>query len=148
MNLEVFDIIVFITGGILGLIIGLSTRNTARKNTLVGQEKTFSSPERSLQQEMDRRQVLVDDFFLNTEENLATLDKHFQQLKHKLVDGAKQLSSTDPVQRSQDDMIDEYSLKTPEPPKDYSADTSTGTLREDFGLRLQNPIVPEPQRNM
>ena len=137
MNLEVFDIIIFITGAALGLIIGL----ILKKGNLNATKKTTNGthiPSEAVQFEVERKQTEIDDFFTEANEKFIVAEKAVLELKRQLSTGTNALATSKVASESLNSPetgSTETEEKTPEePPKDYSIDTS-GTLSEDFGLQ-------------
>ncbi len=137
MNLEVFDIIIFITGAALGLIVGLTVKK--------GQQSASNTPNQAnltteaMKFEAERKQAELDDFFSQTNEKLLSTEKVISELKQQIATGASSLASIEI--ESKDTPIkedNEESIATPaEPPKDYSSNTS-GTLSEGFGFKAES----------
>jgi len=139
MNLEVFDIIIFITGGVLGLIIGLTVKKSQHSTTNTT-TNTQASTE-TMQFEAERKQAAIDDFFTDASEKLISTEKAISELKLKLSTGASSLATTQAINSSQPTVTAEEinnNTETPaEPPKDYSTNAS-GTLSENFGLQAES----------
>ncbi|MBJ7537728.1 DUF1043 domain-containing protein [Marinomonas transparens] len=137
MNLEEFNIIVFVTGIILGGAISLAFKSLTSKNTNkqpISNSGTVSI--KSLQQELDKKQVIIDNFFADSNEQLTMVEKRLAELRTNLESGAGQISNINITKRT-------ASIETPdtdsivfEPPRDYAlkTDKEQGTLSEKFGL--------------
>ncbi|REG81783.1 DUF1043 family protein [Marinomonas pollencensis] len=148
MNLEEFNVIVFVTGAIVGFAIALALKSITSKST----EKDSSSSSnaitiKSLQQELDKKQVIIDNFFSDSNEHLLTAEKRLAELRKNLSSGASQLSHIDiPASiNSQSTNVVEEDIT--EPPRDYAlkSDAEQGMLSEDFGLK-NKPESVEPTR--
>ncbi|MDB4837963.1 DUF1043 domain-containing protein [Marinomonas sp.] len=149
MNLEEFNIIIFITGVIFGCIAtsafkNLASKNTKKSNNLPSDIVTMTS----LQQEIDSKQVVIDNFFNESNEQVAALEKQLTTLKSSLTDNAKALNvsiesnlieSTEPVEAANTTM----------PPLDYApkAEETPGMLSETFGLDGKDSEL-EPKRGL
>ncbi len=149
MNLEEFNIIVFVTGAIVGFAIALVLRSITSKST----EKESSSSSnaitiKSLQQELDKKQVIIDNFFSDSNEHLLTAEKRLAELRKNLSSGASQLSHIDiPVSINPQSTPVAAEEDITEPPRDYALkdDAEQGMLSEDFGLK-NKPESLEPTR--
>ena len=148
MNLEEFNVIVFVTGAIVGFAIALVLKSITSKST----EKDSSSSSnaitiKSLQQELDKKQVIIDNFFSDSNEHLLTAEKRLAELRKNLSSGASQLSHIDiPASiNPQNTSVVEEDIT--EPPRDYAlkSDSEQGMLSEDFGLK-NKPESLEPTR--
>ncbi|MFT2109794.1 ZapG family protein [Marinomonas sp. 2405UD68-3] len=139
MNLEVFDIIIFITGGVLGLIIGLTVKKGQPSST----NATTSTPQstEAMQFDTERKQAIIDDFFTDATEKLISTEKAIAELKQQISVGASTLATSQIINKTQSATVEEGNkgeVATPaEPPKDYSTNAS-GTLSENFGLQSKN----------
>lgn len=151
MNLEEFNIIIFITGIIIGCVATLALKSYSAKNN---SKKADSSSNiitmKSLQQELDSKQVIIDNFFTDSNEHLMSAEKRLADLRNTLADNATQLSNIK-IERStassnNTDTIEPASF---EPPRDYALknDKEPGTLSESFGLDDRN-IDLEPKRTI
>lgn len=150
MNLEEFNIIVFITGIILGSIITLAIKNLTAK----GAKKASSSDIvtiRSLQQELESKQLVIDNFFMDSNEKLTFVEKHIAGLRSTLAENAKQISSVainhtnnsaSQSEAEQTEIADSFSA-----PRDYAPkeDKELGMLSEEFGLNNKDTDY-EPKR--
>jgi uncharacterized membrane-anchored protein YhcB (DUF1043 family) len=152
MNLEEFNIIIFITGIILGCITTLAVKNFMAKST----KKTVSSSDmvtiQSLQQELDKKQVIIDNFFIDSNEKLTFVEKHISSLRNTLADNAKQISNVTIESKSNttDHETDTSESSTPvAPPRDYALkkDKEPGMLSEQFGLSNKDSEL-EPKRTI
>ncbi|WP_191603080.1 ZapG family protein [Marinomonas algicola] len=150
MNLEVFDIIIFISGVALGIIAGLAIKKgnqSATKSSINGAQSSVDS----IQFEIERKQSEIDTFFTETNEKLLSTEKAMRNLKQQLASGAASLATSNMITQSIDtDSTESNSIdnNTPaEPPKDYSINAS-GTLSEDFGLQSKdNEAQEQPLRS-
>lgn len=144
MELEVFDIIVFVTGIIVGFGGALIFRAFSKKNALDKHQSAGATIE-ALQHEMDRRQVLADDHFLQLHGHLAAAEKKLAEARKAVFEGAATLSTVqlDKNDQSADASEDDSDISAP--PRDY-ADYATGggTLSENYGLH--KPAEDEPKR--
>ncbi|ADZ91048.1 ZapG family protein [Marinomonas mediterranea] len=149
MNLEVFDIIVFLTGAVLGFIIAIVAKNVSQKgaqNRAASKGLTIDS----VQQELDRKQVMVDDYFTATNEQLIMLEKRVSELRKSITKGAEHLSTaTISAQPTSIDESDVEKVAEAQPPKDYASkeDSAEGMLTEGYGLKPQ-PSELEPNRSI
>lgn len=154
MNLEVFDVIVFVTGAAIGLIVGLSIKGAAGKwlgGTSEQNPSEYSgfTPD-SLQNELDRKQVMIDDFFNETNVTLKQTERLMASLRNKLASGAQQLSSIElPSVRIDEGSAHSSNEQPIEPPKDYALkrdQQDSGTLSEGYGLNKadeESKLKPE-----
>ncbi|WOD07100.1 DUF1043 domain-containing protein [Marinomonas sp. GJ51-6] len=149
MNLEEFNIIIFITGIILGSVITLAIKNFTAKNT-----KKASSSDlvtiRSLQQELESKQVIIDNFFMDSNEKLNFIEKHMASLRSTFAENAKQISSViiDPKSGTENGEINQpEATDAVAPPRDYALkkDKEPGMLSEEFGLNDKDTDY-EPKR--
>ncbi|MEL0613420.1 ZapG family protein [Marinomonas arenicola] len=148
MNLEEFNVIVFVTGAIVGFAIALVLKSITSKST----EKDSSSSSnaitiKSLQQELDKKQVIIDNFFSDSNEHLLTAEKRLAELRKNLSSGASQLSHIDIPASINPQSTSAVEEDITEPPRDYAlkSDTEQGMLSEDFGLK-NKPESLEPTR--
>ncbi|MGO3343919.1 MAG: ZapG family protein [Marinomonas sp.] len=149
MNLEEFNIIVFVTGAIVGFAIALVLKSILSKNA----EKASSSRQdaitiNSLQQELDQKQVIIDNFFSDNNELLLATEKRLAELRKTLSEGASQLSQIEipaTITITQNQTATEKEVT--EPPRDYALtkDAEPDTLSEEFGLKSK-PENLEPNR--
>jgi uncharacterized protein len=150
MNFEVFDIIVFASGAVIGFAICFIFKNNLNKNTSSHSLSHNSETSiESLQQEMDRKHVATEDFFLEANETLKAAEKKLADLRGQLVSNAKSLTQLELSKSTltQEHITSDTSPELAEPPKDYSTNFSHGTLSEGFGLKtdLQDE---EPKRTI
>ncbi len=121
MNLEVFNIIVFfigiITGFISALILKIITFKGAKSNNM-SNSNTITI--KSLQKEIDEKQVFIDDFFSDSSMNLLAAERHIAELRTSISNGASQLSHVQVP--SVPNTIQESSKEDflSEPPRDYA----------------------------
>ncbi|WP_421852983.1 ZapG family protein [Marinomonas sp.] len=151
MNLEEFNIIIFITGIIIGCVATLALKSYSAKNN---SKKTDSSSNiitmKSLQQELDNKQVIIDNFFTDSNEHLMSVEKRLTELRNTLADNASQLSNVK-IERSitETNNSDTVEAESFEPPRDYALkkDKEPGMLSEKFGFNDKN-IDIEPKRTI
>ncbi|TDO99901.1 ZapG family protein [Marinomonas balearica] len=148
MNLEVFDIIVFLTGAALGFIVAIIAKNISQKgaqNRATSQGLTVNS----IQQELDRKQVMVDDYFTATNEQLIMLEKRVSELRKSITTGAEHLSATTISAQPKSSEPDEEIPVVAQPPKDYASkeERSEGMLTEGYGLKTKSSEL-EPTRSV
>ena len=150
MNLEEFNIIIFITGIIIGCVATLALKSYSAKNN---SKKAGSSSNiitmKSLQQELDSKQVIIDNFFTDSNEQLMSVEKRLADLRNSLADNASQLSNIK-VEKSTTNNADTTEEHTfTEPPRDYALkkDKEPGMLSETFGFDERN-IDIEPKRTI
>ena len=151
MNLEEFNIIIFITGIIIGCVATLALKSYSAKNN---SKKMNSSSNivtmKSLQQELDSKQVMIDNFFTDSNEHLMSVEKRLTDLRNALADNASQLSNIK-IERSTTsaDSSDTIEAESFEPPRDYALkkDKEPGMLSETFGFN-DNNIDIEPKRTI
>jgi uncharacterized membrane-anchored protein YhcB (DUF1043 family) len=151
MNLEEFNIIIFITGIIVGCVATLALKSYSAKNN---SKKVNTSSNiitmKSLQQELDSKQVIIDNFFTDSNEHLMSAEKRLADLRNALADNATQLSNIT-IERSTTASNNAETLEpTPfEPPRDYALkkDKEPGMLSEAFGFDDKN-IDIEPKRTI
>ncbi|AEF55001.1 ZapG family protein [Marinomonas posidonica] len=148
MNLEEFNVIVFITGIIVGSIATYSIKNLLAKNNTKQSDTTNNLVTmKSLQQELDNKQVIIDNFFADSNEQILMIEKRLTELKNNLASNASQLSNVKvnvaPTSQSFEENI------SAEPPRDYALkkEQDQGMLSEAFGLN--NPETElEPKRGI
>ncbi|ETX11775.1 hypothetical protein MUS1_07470 [Marinomonas ushuaiensis DSM 15871] len=145
MNLEEFNIIIFITGIIIGCIAcyALKRLNAKRVNEQINSNSNVVTM-KSLQQELDSKQVIIDNFFFDSNEQLMAIEKRLESLRNNLADNSKQLSNV--VIEKSTSKVDE--LETPDtaaPPRDYAlkTDKEPGMLSETFGLGEKEDLEPK-----
>lgn len=136
MNLETLNIVIFILGIAIGLAAGLYIRKN--KSQSVSTQSTGISVA-ALQQEIDRKQIIIDSFFEETNDTLTQTERLVSRLRNHLAAGASELSSTPVATSSQPEQkkaIDDNA--TFEPPRDYApksaGDDSPGMLSEEYGF--------------
>ena len=151
MNLEEFNIIIFITGIIIGCVATLALKSYIAKNN---RKQTDSSSNiitmKTLQQELDNKQVIIDNFFADSNQHLITVEKRLAELRNCLAENASQLSNI-PVESSatgEQNQTSEFSDSV-EPPRDYALKQGEepGMLSENFGLENRAQDL-EPKRTM
>lgn len=152
MILEEFNIIVFITGVVAGFAIALILKSITTKNTKKNAvSNTNAITIKSLQEELDKKQVVIDNFFSDSNDHLLALEKRLAELRSSLSNGASQLSHVQIAPASpstpQQELANEDSLS--EPPRDYApkSDDGQGMLSEKFGLKKQAEFT-EPKRTI
>ncbi|RNF49703.1 DUF1043 family protein [Marinomonas hwangdonensis] len=151
MNLEEFNIIIFVTGIIIGGIVTLVIKNISAKNS-DKKANTHSNiiTMKTLQEELDSKQAVIDSFFTQSSEKLLAVEKNLASLRDSLAENAAQISHVviEPSDKSR-------TLQTPmdfeehSPPKDYASkqDNDTGMLSDSFGLH-DNERDLEPKRTI
>ncbi len=149
MNLEEFDIIIFITGIIFGCLATSVFKNAAAKkarNDNTSTEETLTL--KSLQAELNNRQTIIDSLFINSNEQLVIIEKRLSNLRNALSESSQQLSSVNIESSDKDEA--ESSIDTVTPPRDYAPKTAKepGMLSESFGLDGKTPEVEEPKRSL
>ncbi|RDL45788.1 DUF1043 domain-containing protein [Marinomonas piezotolerans] len=143
MELEVFDIIVFVTGIIVGLAAALIFRAVSKKAAMENHRSTGATIE-SLQHELERRQVMSDDHFLQLNTHLQAVERKLLDVRKAVNEGAATLSTVEFAKPEADtDSVPES--VTAAPPRDYATKDKTdeGMLSESFGLKTP---VEEPKR--
>ncbi|WP_417527384.1 ZapG family protein [Marinomonas shanghaiensis] len=151
MNLEEFNIIVFITGIIIGCVATLALKSFIAKNN---RKQTDSSSNiitmKTLQQELDSKQVIIDNFFTDSNQHLSTVEKRLAELRNCLAENAKQLSNVtvESSTTAEQNLSSEFSDSV-EPPRDYALKQGKepGMLSENFGLENRD-LDLEPKRTM
>ena len=151
MNLEEFNIIIFITGIIIGCVVTLALKSYRTKNK---NKQTYSSSNiitmKSLQQELDNKQVIIDNFFSDSHEHLTTVEKRVADLRNCLADNASQLSNVT-IENSATTSNAQTPETSPvtEPPRDYALknDKQPGMLSETFGMDERRADL-EPKRTI
>jgi len=151
MNLEEFDIIIFATGIVLGCIATIAVKNAAAKKTQKVSSNTDTLSLKSLQQELNDKQAIIDTLFINSNEQLVIVEKRLSNLRNTLSESSKQLShvviESDSTQKQEEasDSIDDIT-----PPRDYApkTDKEPGMLSETFGLDETKPEIEEPKRGL
>ncbi|KZN12692.1 ZapG family protein [Marinomonas sp. TW1] len=148
MNLEEFNVIVFITGIIVGAIATYSIKNLLTKSNIKQPDTTSNLVTmKSLQQELDNKQVIIDNFFADSNEQILMVEKRLAELKSNLASNASQLSNVKmdsaPASQANDENI------PTEPPRDYALKQAQdqGMLSEAFGLK-DSEIELEPKRSI
>lgn len=145
MELEVFDIIVFVTGIIVGFAGALIFRALSKKSALDKHQSAGATIE-ALQHEMDRRQVLADDHFLQLHGHLAAAEKKLADARKAVYEGAASLSTVELDRGEQETSSVNSESELSAPPRDYADKLANGegTLSENYGLH--RPTVEEPNR--
>ena len=151
MNLEEFNIIIFITGIIVGCVATLAVKSFSTKQQ---SKQTASNSNiitiKSLQQELDNKQVIIDNFFTDSNEQLTFVEKRLTELRNCLASNASQLSNvTIEVAPSTPNTNNTEKAPITEPPRDYALkkDKEPGMLSESFGLDDRN-LDLEPKRTI
>lgn len=90
MITEEFNIIIFVTGIIIGCIATLafksfSSKNSAKSSNPAANVASFQS----LQQELDKKQVMIDNFFSDSDQQLQAAEKRLAELRQNISSGAK-----------------------------------------------------------
>lgn len=153
MITEEFNIIIFVTGIIIGCIATLafksfSSKNSAKSSNPAANVASFQS----LQQELDKKQVMIDNFFSDSDQQLQAAEKRLAELRQNISSGAKQLSNitiTPPPVSSTQDAPQVEQEEVTAPPRDYAVKTADdeGMLSEKFGLPQGNEEL-EPKRTI
>tara|TARA_Y100000310_G_scaffold300584_1_gene336382 strand:- start:7 stop:450 length:444 start_codon:yes stop_codon:yes gene_type:complete len=145
MELEVFDIIVFVTGIILGFVGALAFRALSKKNAHDSHKSSGATIE-ALQQEMERRQVLADDHFLQLHAHLSAAEKKLADARKAVLEGATTLATVTLEKPESDSNSSNQQDDVTTPPRDYASKSGTdeGMLSESYGL--QRKPVEEPTR--
>jgi len=150
MNLEEFNIIIFITGIIIGCVVTLAVKGYKAKNNIT---KEYSNSSiitmKSLQQELDSKQVTIDNFFADSNEHLMSVEKRLADLRNHLANNASQLSN---IKIDSNETTDPQATNSPpatEPPRDYALKNGTqpGMLSETFGMGDRDADL-EPKRTI
>lgn len=150
MILEEFNIIVFITGVVAGFAAAFALKSITSKNAKKNAMSNSNAITiKSLQQELDKKQVFIDNFFSDSSENLLAVEKRLSELRSSISSGASQLShvKVPPAPVAPQEQAAEDSVS--EPPRDYApkGDDGQGMLSENFGLKRQ-PEYTEPKRTI
>ena len=145
MELEVFDIIVFVTGIILGFAAALIFRALGKKGAMAKHQSTGATIE-ALQNELERRQVLADDHFLQLNNHLQGVEKKLADVRKTLNEGASSLSTVEFTKPEAEPESTTESISAP--PRDYATkgQTDEGMLSENYGLHRQT--IEEPKRTI
>jgi len=149
MNLEELNIIIFITGIIVGCIASYALK---RLNAKKLNEQTNSNSSlvtmKSLQQELDNKQVIIDNFFSDSSEQLIAIEKRIESLRNNLANSSKQLSNV-VIEKSMSKADEVEIPDTVAPPRDYAlkTDKEPGMLSETFGLDDKEEAL-EPKRSI
>ncbi|MBD5771716.1 DUF1043 domain-containing protein [Marinomonas colpomeniae] len=150
MNLEEFNIIIFITGIISGCLLTLAFKNLIAKKT---KQTPKSNSElvsiKYLQQELDNKQVIIDNFISDSNEQLTSVEKRLANLRTTLSNNAKQLSNVVIEDNKTSKTDTPEPLDVAAPPKDYAlkTDKEPGMLSESFGLTEKDSDI-EPKRSI
>ncbi|MDE8603439.1 DUF1043 domain-containing protein [Marinomonas sp. RSW2] len=150
MNLEEFNIIIFITGIIIGCVVTLALKSYKARNNKQAYSSSSIITMKSLQQELDSKQVIIDNFFSDSNEHLIAVEKRLADLRNCLADNASQSSN---IKIESSSIIS--NAQTPdappvtEPPRDYALknDKQPGMLSENFGLDDRHTDL-EPKRTV
>ncbi|WP_137169858.1 DUF1043 family protein [Marinomonas sp. FW-1] len=151
MNLEEFNIIIFITGIIIGCVATLFVKSL---NTRQNKQATSNSSIitiKSLQQELDSKQVIIDNFFTDSNEQLNAAEKRLAELRSVLANNASQLSNVKIEKHQASTTVTADDSEITEPPRDYALkkDKEPGMLSESFGLDDRNRDLDlEPKRTI
>lgn len=152
MNLEEFNVIVFVTGAALGFVVALILKSITAKAAYKQNTSTSTAVTiKSLQAELDKKQVIIDNFFSDSNEHLSAAEKRLAEFRNTLSNGASQLSmveiSSKPATATNPTPEDEFDVV--EPPKDYALKTQSeqGMLSEKFGLNDHSTNL-EPKRTI
>ena len=151
MNLEEFNIIIFITGIIIGCVATLAFKSFNAKNN---RKQTESGSNiitmKTLQQELDNKQVIIDNFFTDSNQHLMSVEKRLAELRDSLANNANQLSNIKVENSSLTNNAETIDPPaTYEPPRDYALkqEKEPGMLSENFGLDRKNEDL-EPKRTI
>ncbi|SBS27325.1 hypothetical protein MAQ5080_00787 [Marinomonas aquimarina] len=144
MELEVFDIIVFVTGIIAGFVGALIFRAMSKKSS--NDKHSSGAAIEAMQHEMERRQVLADDHFLQLYAHLAAAEKKLADARKAVLDGAATLATVELEKPEVNSANGTDSEETTAPPRDYAAKSGNdeGTLSENYGLHRK--AAEEPSR--
>ncbi|MCO4786450.1 MAG: DUF1043 domain-containing protein [Marinomonas atlantica] len=145
MELEVFDIIVFVTGIIIGFAGALIFRSLSKKGSS-DKHRSAGATIEALQQELERRQVLADDHFLQLHAHISAAEKKLADARKAVLEGASSLATVELEKPEETKETDSDSELTTAPPRDYAAKESSdeGTLSESYGLHRN--ASEEPSR--
>lgn len=151
MILEEFNVIIFITGVIVGSIVTVALKSIINrgKNNQANSNSNIITM-KSLQQELDTKQVVIDNFFTDSNEHLISIEKRIAELRSSLSDNASQLShvriSKSLIENNEEGL---ESTSMMEPPRDYALKNAKepGMLSDTFGLDDKNSDI-EPKRTM
>ncbi|MEO9274116.1 DUF1043 domain-containing protein [Marinomonas sp. 5E14-1] len=151
MNLEEFNIIIFITGIILGSAITFAIKNLTAKSTKKASNSDLVTT-RSLQQDLESKQVIIDNLFMDSSEKLHLIEKHMASLRNTLTENAKQISNIAIDSKNSIESNEAVSSEATEvvaPPRDYALkeDKELGMLSEEFGLNDKDTDY-EPKRDI
>lgn len=143
MELEVFDIIVFVTGIIVGFAGALIFRSISNKGAS-NKHRSAGPTIEALQQELERRQVLADDHFLQLHAHISAAEKKLADARKAVLEGASSLANVELEKNEETKEEVNESEYTAAPPRDYAAktDTDEGTLSENFGLHRNTTEEP------
>lgn len=149
MNVEELNTIIFITGIIVGCIASYTLKRLNAKKLI---ERTTPNSSlitiKSLQQELDKKQVIIDNFFSDSNEQLIVIEKRLENLRNNLADNSKQLSNV-VIEKSAGQTETMEIPDTVAPPRDYALKTGQepGMLSETFGLEGKEETL-EPKRSI
>ncbi|GAB3476219.1 Z-ring associated ZapG family protein [Marinomonas epiphytica] len=153
MITEEFNIIIFVTGIIIGCIATFAFKSLSSKGNHTASSPSAASAAsvQSLQQELDKNQVIIDNFFSDSDQQLQAAEKRLTELRQNLSSGAKQLSniSISAPQTANPDAEPSPESEVTAPPRDYAikSETDEGMLSEKFGLPKDNETI-EPNRTI
>lgn len=151
MNLEEFNIIIFVTGIIIGGIVTLVVKNIIAKNS---EKKSDASANiltmKMLQEEIDTKQAMIDSFFAENNEKMLEVEKTLAGLRDNLAQHATQISNVD-IKPSDKELpsIEMMDYNNVTPPRDYASklDNDKGMLSDSFGLHDSEKNL-EPKRTI
>lgn len=150
MEFEVIDIIVFVTGIILGFVAALAFKSMSQRSSQLKSSATTATID-ALQQDIERRQVLADDHFMQVNTQLTALDRKIADLRKVLSEGSSQLSgisiSATPAIKMATNEEETTELDLAYVPRDYAnkEQNEAGTLSEGFGLRRDQDEPSTPK---
>ncbi|ETI61631.1 ZapG family protein [Marinomonas profundimaris] len=150
MNLEEFNIIIFITGIIIGCVATLVIKSINTKHNKQAEPSLNIVTMKSLQQELDNKQIIIDNFFTDSNDHLLQVEKRLSDLRSSLANNASQLSNIKIDNSTTPNTTQTAETPTAtEPPRDYALkdDEEPGMLSETFGLDDRNTHL-EPKRTI
>ncbi|SFC04185.1 hypothetical protein SAMN05660443_1278 [Marinospirillum celere] len=154
MNIADTQWVFVITAFILGAGLGALAYHLMNANVAHSIKIRHQLTEREL--EVNQLREGLNDHFSRTADGLASLSKQLDDMQDQVRKDAKHLCDDESVIKrltnQAESEADNEELDAPtdpvkkpvEPPRDYAAGTSRGTLSEDYGLK---PEVFEPPRN-
>ena len=152
MNLEEFNIIIFITGIIIGCVATLFVKSLSTRQNKQTMSNSSVITIKSLQQELDNKQVIIDNFFTDSNEHLIAAEKRLTELRSCLANNASQLSNVKiETHLATTSVTAEDDSKITEAPRDYALkkDKEPGMLSESYGLDDRNRDADlEPKRTI